>query len=252
MKRIGEIGSQLRRALNEQKSFVTTKELSDAIYEASNTVFGHKRGHSALYRPGQPVPPQGYQLTTVLDVALNPFLQIQRYTTQDPQAGELPWAPDGTLLFPRKTDPITNIPTDENFFQYPVSLTCQGVRGWRKANDNALAQILANSLTAPTSKLPVYVSVPGGYRLYFGATTLPVPFVDLGFLGAPPRCKYAEKNDPKEQGSLIYDDAASIDIGWQDVTCINEIIAFATRSLGGQVKDQQAISLASQTTQMGA
>ncbi len=247
MKRIGEIGLQIRRAINESRGYVSAEELSAAVYQASNTVFGHKRGHSALYRVGQPVPPQGYQLTEVLDIALNPFLQVQRYVRAAPGPGELLMSADGIILFPRRLNPITGLPTDENFFQYPTSLFHPDARAWRKANDNALAQLRANSLTAPTTKQPIYSSVPGGFRI-----EPPPDFVDLGFLGAPPRCLFSEVPDPADPDYLVYDDATSIDIGWQDVTAINEIIAHATRLLGGQVKDQLAVGLATQTSQIGA
>ena len=246
MKRIGEVGYQVRNAVNQQRGFIGAEELSAAIYEASARVFSHKRGHSALYRPGQPVPPQGYQLTEVLDIALNPFLQVQRYVKGNPTPGQLPMSAGGVILFPQKIDTVTGQPTDENFFQYPVSLFSPGVRQWRKINDNALAQARANSLTAPTATQVLYSSVPGGFCIES------VEWVDLQFLNGPPRCVFAEVADPNDPDELIYDDASSIDIGWQDVTSINEIIAHATRILGGQVKDQQAVGLATQTSQLGA
>jgi hypothetical protein len=248
MKRIGEIGAQVRRALNEQRSYVSAEELSAAIYEASNTVFGHRRGHPALYRPNQPVPPQGYQLTEVIDIALNPFKRVQRYVRDTPGPDELPLGADGVLLFPRLLDPATGQPTDENYFQYPTSLFYDGVRQWRKINDNALAQVRANSLTAPTLLLPIYSSVQGGLKVEPST----IPWVDLGYLCAPPRCIYAEKPDPDTGEDEVYDDDASVDIGWQDVTAINEIKNHAVRFLGGTVKDQQAVGLATQTNQLGA
>jgi hypothetical protein len=248
MKRIGEIAEALRSALNEQRSYISAEEISSAVFQASNTVFGHRRGHPALYRPGQPVPPQGYQLTEVIDMALHPFLQVQRYVKSFPGQGELPLGPEGVLLFPRKLDPNTGLPTDENYFQYPTALYLAGAQQWRKPNDNALQQMLANSLTAPTLKQPVYVSVPGGFKLF--PDTIEV--VDLQFLAAPPRCMFAEKADPDNEFERIYDDDNSIDIGWEDVTAINEIIAHATKTLGGQVKDQQAVNQATQTSQLGA
>ena len=249
MKTIYFIGQQLRRQLNEQRGYVSAAELSDTIYQASNTVFGHYRGHPALYRPGQPLPPRAYQLTDVIDLALHPFLVDFAYD-RDPAAvalGARPISADGVLLFPLVTD-ANGLPTLENSFQHPTALLIAGARKVSEVNDNAVSAREANCLLAPTLLSPIRSSVPGGYRI----RPLTVPRLTLRALCAPPRCRYVETAASPGDYELAYDDAASVDVGWTSVTAINEIIAHALRLLGGQVNDSGATQIANQTAQMGA
>lgn len=244
MKTIGDIGLDLRRALNEVRGYVSAEDISAAVWQASNLVFGHKRGHSALYRPGQPLPPEAYQLTLVTDVALSPFLRTQAY---DRSGSALPLNTDGSFQFPVITD-AAGKPTIENSFQYPTALYIDGARRVSKVNDNAVQERASNSLTAASEAFPFYSSVPGGYKLYPST----IGKVRLQYLCAPPRPVFAEKESAPGSLDMVYDDNASVDIGWTDVTAINEIKAHATRILAGPVKDAQAGNLATQTAQMGA
>lgn len=245
MKTVGFIGNQVRRALNESRGYISAADLTDAIQQASYTVFGRYAGHEGLLRPGQPLPSAGYGINDPVNAALNPFLRTQEYT-KTPTTGQLPWASDGTILFP--TSAVV-----AGSFQRPVALTYPGARGSRQVNENALAATVSNSLLAPTLKFTLRSPVPGGYKVLPGPDTTAAPAaVTLQFLGAPPQCKYAESPNPDDPYQFDYDDAASIDVGWKDATAINLIIAEATRLLGGQVKDGQAANLATQTEQLGA
>lgn len=249
VKTIYFIGNQLRRQLNEQRGYVSAAELSETIYQASNTVFGQYRGHPGLYRPGQPLSARSYQLNDVIDVALHPFLVDFAYDS-DPSAwpyGARPISSDGVILFPVITD-ANGAATLENSFQYPTSIRIAGARKVTEVNDNAVSSREANSLTAPTLLDPIRSSVPGGYRI----RPLTVPSLTLQALCAPPRCKYMETLLNPGDFELVYNDAASVDVGWTDVTAINEIIAYALRLLGGQINDPSSIQLANQTNQLGA
>lgn len=249
MKTIGFVGAQIRRALHEQRGYVSAEELTDAIYQASNTVFGHYRGHPALYRPGQPLPPRAYQITDVIDVALHPFLVEVAYdrNPQGQASGALPLTDDGIMLFPVAKDDAGR-PMLAGSFQHPTALRIDGARRVTQVNDNAVAAREANSLTAPTLTNPIRSSVPGGYRIRPAAITS----LSLQCLVAPPQCVFAEKPADDEGYDFVYDDEASVELGWTSVTAINEIIAHATRILGGQVGDGQAVQLANQTNQIGA
>ena len=249
MKTIYFIGQQLRRQLNEQRGYVSAAELSDTIYQASNTVFSQYRGHPALYRPGQPLPPRAYQLTDVIDIALHPFLVDFAYDTDlSAQAyAARPISADGVILFPLITD-ANGVPTLENSFQHPTAILIAGARKVSEVNDNAVSAREANSLLAPTLLSPIRSSVPGGYRI----RPLTVPRLVLRALCAPPRCLYVETAANPGDYELVYNDAASVDVGWTSVTAINEVIAHALRLLGGQINDSSSTQLANQTVQMGA
>lgn len=249
MKNIGIIGLALRRALNEQRGFIDAEDISDSVWQASNAVFGHYAGHQGLLRPGQPLPPTGYGLNDPINTALNPFLKQQAYSASPGSLTVLPWASDGTIQFPVAVD-ANGQPVLEGSFQRPTALLYPDAKRMREVNENALAATLANSISAPTPRFPLRVPVPGGYRvLPVSSSTVELT---LQYLAAPPRPVFAEKPDPTNAFEMVYDDDKSVDIGWTDVTAINEIIAHATRLLGGQVKDQQAVGIATQTVQLGA
>jgi hypothetical protein len=249
MKTIGYIGAQLRRALNEARGFVDAEDISAAVWQASNAVFGHYAGHQGLLRPGQPLPAAGYGLNDPINTALNPFLQQQVYSLSPGSATVLPWASDGTILFPVALD-AAGQPVLAGSFQRPTALLYPEAKRVKEVNENALAATLANSISAPTAKFPLRVPVPGGYKVL--PVSSGVGALTLLYLAAPPRPVFAEMADPNDAFEMVYDDDKSVDIGWTDVTAINEIIAHATRLLGGQVKDQQAVGIATQTAQMGA
>ncbi|MGI4873229.1 MAG: hypothetical protein ACRYFX_18870 [Janthinobacterium lividum] len=249
MKVIAHIGSQLRAALNEQRGFIDADDLSASIWQASNAVFGHYAGHQSLLRPGQPLPPDGYGINDPVNTALNPFLKQQVYVVGAPGPGQIAWTGVGFIPFPAAVDTLGNLVL-EGSFQRPVALEYTGARSMRQVNENALARTKASRISAPSLLHPTRTPRPGGLLvLPYNAAGSPLT---LTYLAAPPKCKYAEVPDPNNAFEMVYDDATSVDVGWIDVTAVNLIIAVATIYLGGQVKDQLAVSIAAQTIQRGA
>lgn len=237
MKQMAWLGRQLRAALNQQLGYISAQQITDAVKQASGQTFEHYYGHPAQYRPGLPLPARAYQVTEAVSAALNPFLKSLVYKKRvngAVPAGTRPLEEDGTMLLPAD-------------WLHPTSFVVPGARrGVKVLNDDQVAAHEGNSVTKSSAKMPAAEVIGGGYKLLGGAGE-----VRVKYLAPPPEPKYAEK--PAAPGSLdmVYDDANSVDPGWQ-FPYLNEVLTRSITILAAQVRDGAAQNASQQQTASGA
>ncbi|TGE29813.1 hypothetical protein [Hymenobacter metallicola] len=214
----------LKQMVNQTRGYSTDPEIDDALLVASRELFAHYNGPVSEYAPGRPIPREGYQLNTTINVALHPFKKSQDYAVS-PTAPAVKLA-NGFIPFPKG-------------YVRPTAFDVPGAEETaRIVNDNQLAFRLKSPVNAPTAEYPIIAVVDKGYQLY----PKDVAAVTFGYLALPPEPRYALKLDSQgeiirdAEGEPTYDDANSVDHGWPEAN-ENELIARALKILGVEGRD---------------
>lgn len=169
--------------------YVPKQVIVRLLKDASEQLFNHFVGRSDERRPGPHI-----GLNTRTTLALGPFMRTQAYRAQ----------PIGTQL-PLIGGQFT-LPADYGYldsYSMPGSDVVDQVEGYE------LRLRLADPIAGPATQFPIVTTVENGdKRVYPSEATS----VDVLYYTLPPRPVYAETLDANN--NLIYNDAASVDVGW--------------------------------------
>ena len=212
-----------------QGGYVPRQEIVQMLGPASVELFNHFRGKPSQLVNGRKAPGISYQVSTQVDRALNPFLQTREYGPSR-AAGVTGLSPNGTFTAPANMVHPTAFDTGS---AYPPDVLDDGQKVYG-LNDKAFG---------PTADFPKIEVLPAGkYRVH------PAPkALTLTYLALPPTPVYHEAEDLLT-GELVYDDAASVDVGWGRQH-EPELIERTLRLLAQAVRDGQLSQTAAALTQ---
>ena len=175
-------------------------------------------------RPGAPA---SYQVNTYVDRALTVFLRERQYE-RNPEGRQGEITATGELTAPGDMVYPTALETGGGTYPVDILDDAQKVYG------------LNDPIAGPAPQFPKAVVRPGNkYRIY------PVPATaTLTYLALPPVPVYAETLDANND--LVYDDAASVDVGWgrqHEMTLIQATLRLLAENTGNGQLMQAANAL---------
>lgn len=208
-----------------QGGYVPKREIVKMLATASIDLFNTYYGKPTGLRNGRQAPAIAYQVSTQVADALQPFLKEAVYG-----AGGLDISDNGTITAPADMVHPTGLETANGLAPVDVLDDSQKVYG------------LNCPIAGPEAAFPKAIVRPNnGYRVYPAPTG-----VTLTYLALPPAPTYVETYGP--DGTAIYDDANSVDVGWGRQH-EPELIERTLRLLAQATKDGQLTQTASALTQ---
>lgn len=216
-KRIRFLIEHIKFLANEYGTYVPVQKVADTLGQVS------KQLQNALLFPKQPVKAGrsfGPGFNRAVDTRLAPFLRRVTFSADaakvEAEADVLP-LPNGRFALPAACAYV-------DYYDVPGAVTVPEVSG------HALLHKLACPLTGPDAANPVVAAVEGGAKRLYPDTT---PEVTVQYYEQVPAPVYALWDENDEDS---YDDAASVDTGWNE-DAEPELIARTLTMLGVPLRD---------------
>jgi len=209
--------------------YLSPSQFNLIINRASKTIFVKRVGNPHDYRPGQPVPAIGFQITQKITEDLKRFQE------------------NGNLIL--KADGTANYPTDLAYTIPGISYVTSN-KGARVVvpieviDKDKEASRLASAIVTPTRSYPIAVFENTFIQVYpAGISNIKFPY-----LRYPKEALWASNT---VNNRPVYDPANSVDLEWEDLV-VNDIIMQALKSIGISIKDADVMNFANTESMQGS